>query len=141
MPGERSMKTLYLRVNQQSQNALAIALFLEKHPAVKCVYYPGLEKHPGHAIAKRQMKAFGGMLSFETKDKDSIDFQKRLRLIRPAMSLGGVDTIICAPAITSHRHSSEEERAKEGIAEGLLRLSVGIEDVNDLINDIDQALK
>lgn len=86
------------------------------------------------------MKGFGGMLAFELKKMDCVSFQKRLKLICPAMSLGGVDTIICAPAITSHRHSSKEDRLNEGIADGLLRLSVGIEDINDLIFDIDQAL-
>jgi cystathionine beta-lyase/cystathionine gamma-synthase len=138
---ERSMKTLYLRVTEQTHNALALARHLEGHPAIQHVYYPGLESHPDYLIAKKQMNGFGGMLSFELKELDSVAFQKKLKLIKPAMSLGGIDTIICAPSITSHRHSTQEERLKEGISDGLLRLSVGIEDVNDLLTDINQALQ
>lgn len=137
---ERSMKTLALRVGQQNFSALNIAQYLEKHPKIRKVYYPGLESHKGHEIAKRQMYGFGGMLSFELKDMDSTLFQKKLKIIKPSMSLGGVESIICAPAITSHRKLSKEEREKEGIKDSLLRLSVGIEDHNDLIADLEQAL-
>lgn len=136
---ERSIKTLALRVEQQNSNALNIARYLKKHPEINRVYYPGLKNHDGHEVARKQMVGFGGMVSFELKGIDSTVFQKRLNLIKPSMSLGGVESIICAPAITSHRHLSRGEREKTGIKDGLLRLSVGIEDVKDLINDLEQA--
>jgi cystathionine beta-lyase len=105
------------------------------------VYYPGLKSNPGYETASRQMTGFGGMLSFELKDRDVTGFQKRLRLIRPSMSLGGIETIVCAPVTTSHRLVSKEQREKEGIRDNLLRLSVGIEETEDLIHDLEQALK
>jgi cystathionine beta-lyase/cystathionine gamma-synthase len=137
---ERSIKTLFVRVQRQNENAMAIAEFLSTHSQVKKVHYPGLKTHKNHEIAQKQMKSFGGMLAFELKNGDSIKFQKTLKIIKPAISLGGVDTIICSPALTSHRHLSKEERLKEGITDGLLRLSVGIENINDLIADLEQAL-
>lgn len=138
---ERSMKTLDVRVQQINKNAQTIAEFLVIHPAVSAVYYPGLPEHQGHDLARRQMFGFGGMLSFELQEqRDSIDFMKRLELIRPSMSLGGVESIVSSPAHTSHRHLGKDGRKKEGIAEGLVRLSVGIESAADLINDLDQAL-
>jgi cystathionine beta-lyase len=137
---ERSMKTLSIRVERQNQNAGLIAEFLHGRPEIDIVYYPGLPSHKGHEIAKRQMTGFGGMLSFELKGQDITTFQKRLQLIKPAMSLGGVESSICAPVTTSHRLVSKKEREEEGIRDNLLRLSVGIEDANDLIRDIDQAL-
>jgi len=137
---ERSIKTLAIRVERQNQNAQVMAEFLNSHPRVGRVYYPGLKKHPGHEIACKQMTGFGGMLSFELKEPDPILFQKKLRLIKPAMSLGGVESIICAPAITSHRLLTKEQREREGIKDSLLRLSVGIEDGHDLISDLEQAL-
>ncbi|OGF63836.1 MAG: cystathionine beta-lyase [Candidatus Fischerbacteria bacterium RBG_13_37_8] len=137
---ERSIKTLALRVAQQNSNAQTLAEFLVEHPQVKCLHYPGLTSHPGHEIAKKQMTGYGGMLSFELKEKNSIEFQKKLKLIKPSMSLGGVESIICSPAITSHRHLSQEEQKKTGITDELLRLSVGIEDINDLLADLQQAL-
>jgi cystathionine beta-lyase len=137
---ERSMKTLAIRVDKQNQNAGAIAAFLRDHPQIERVFYPGLKDHDGHEIAKSQMSGFGGMLSFEWAGKDVTILQKRLRLIRPSMSLGGVESIICAPAITSHRLVSKEQRESEGIRDNLLRLSVGIEEVEDLIADLGQAL-
>ncbi len=137
---ERSMKTLSIRVERQNQNAGLIAEFLHGRPEIDIVYYPGLPSHKGHEIAKRQMTGFGGMLSFELKDQDITAFQKRLQLIKPAMSLGGVESSICAPVTTSHRLVSKKEREEEGIRDNLLRLSVGIEDATDLIRDIDQAL-
>jgi cystathionine beta-lyase/cystathionine gamma-synthase len=139
---ERSLKTLGIRVDRQNQNALTIARHLNGHPCIRQVNYPGLENHPGFDIARRQMRGFGGMLSFEL-DENRIDPQRfvhGLDLIRPALSLGGVETIICAPAVTSHGKLSPAERAELGIADGLFRLSVGIEDVDDLIGDIDRAL-
>ncbi len=137
---ERSMKTLAIRVRKQNENALQVARLLEGNSAIKKVYYPGLESHKGHEIAKKQMSGFGGMLAFELRDLDPVKFQKSLKLIRPSMSLGGVESIICSPAITSHRHLTSEEKTNSGITDGLLRLSVGIEDADDLINDLLQAL-
>ena len=137
---ERSIKTLALRVDQQNNNAAAVAVWLAGNKAVSHVYYPGLKSHPGHETAMRQMSGFGGMLSFELKAADPVKFQKNLKLIRPSVSLGGVDTIICSPALTSHRHLSAAEKSREGITDGLLRLSVGIEDAEDIISDIEQAI-
>jgi len=104
------------------------------------VNYPGLPEHPEHAIANKQMHGYGGMLSFELKDSNIVDFQKRLKLISPAISLGGVETIISAPVLTSHKKLSDEQRKKEGITQSLLRLSVGIENVEDLIEDFEHAM-
>jgi cystathionine beta-lyase len=137
---ERSMKTLHVRVERINDNAMEIALFLATHPEVGKVNYPGLPEHPRHELAARQMRGFGGMMSFEVKGKDSMAFQKELKLIKPSMSLGGLETICSSPAHTSHRHLGAEGRRSEGIAEGLIRLSVGIEDVEDLKADLDQAL-
>ncbi len=140
---ERSLKTLALRVRQQTANAGRMAAFLAASPAVTEVYYPGLEETPGHAIARTQMTGFGAMLSFELDAaKVSTDtFLRSLALIRPAVSLGGVETTICAPAKTSHVKMSPEERKRIGVNDELLRLSVGIEDAEDLIGDIQGALK
>ncbi|MDA3823041.1 MAG: aminotransferase class I/II-fold pyridoxal phosphate-dependent enzyme [Bacteroidales bacterium] len=138
---ERSLKTLDVRVQQINKNAQIIAEFLAMHPKVNAVNYPGLPEHPDHGIARKQMSGFGGMLSFELKDQDSIEFQKKLKLIKPSMSLGGVETIVSSPAHTSHRHLGEEGREKEGIAEGLIRMSVGIESFSDLVEDLDSALE
>jgi cystathionine beta-lyase len=137
---ERSLKTIYLRVERINENALKVARFLETHPRVKQVNYPGLTSHPAHPIAARQMQGFGGMLSFEAKNCDGITLQKRFRLIKPTMSLGGLETISSSPAHTSHRHLGPEGRAAEGISEELIRLSVGIEDPEDLMEDLEQAL-
>ena len=140
---ERSLKTLALRVSRQSANAQAIAAFLNGHPRIKQVNYPGLEDAPGHATARAQMTGFGAMLSFEL-DASGIDtdaFLRQLALIRPAVSLGGVETTICSPAVTSHAKMSAEERQRVGVTDALLRLSVGIEDADDLIDDIRQALE
>ena len=139
---ERSLKTLGIRVEKQNQNALFIAQKLEKNPRIRKVHYPGLENHEGFDIARKQMSAFGGMLSFEL-DEQSIDtdtFLRNLHLIKPALSLGGVETIICSPTTTSHAKISPEERSQLGITDALLRLSVGIEDCDDLLADIEQAL-
>jgi cystathionine beta-lyase len=139
---ERSLKTLGLRVERQNKNAYQVAKYLQQHPRIQNVYYPGLESHPGYETAKKQMRGFGGMLAFELDDKaiTAEQFQKRLRMITPAVSLGGVETIICSPVLTSHAKISAEERAELGIVEGLLRLSVGIEDADDVIVDIENAL-
>ncbi len=140
---ERSLKTMGIRVEKQNMNALLMARHLQTKPLIRKVYYPGLEDHPGFDIARKQMRNFGGMLSFEL-DSRKIDphrFLKNLELITPALSLGGVETIICAPVATSHQKMTDEERAKLGITDSLLRLSVGIEDVDDIKADIDQALR
>ena len=137
---ERSIKTLAVRVKCQNENAQKIAEFLSGNHEIDRVYYPGLASHPGHEIAARQMSGFGGMLSFELRNADPLQFQKKLKLIKPSVSLGGVDTIVCSSVLTSHRHLSLEEREREGIRNGLLRLSVGIEDLADLIEDLTQAL-
>ncbi|MBE0466827.1 MAG: PLP-dependent transferase [Candidatus Desulforudis sp.] len=140
---ERSLKTLALRVGRQSDNALRIAEFLKEQKLVRRVYYPGLPDFPGHEIAKSQMKAYGGMLSFELDERqlDASRFVRRLRLISPAVSLGGVETTICAPAVTSHAKVSMVERKRIGVTDSLFRLSAGIEDAGDLINDLEQALR
>jgi cystathionine beta-lyase len=137
---ERSLKTIHVRVERINDNAMELAHFLENHPKIRQVNYPGLPGHQGHEIACKQMNGFGGMLSFEVDGQDGITFQKKLKLIKPSMSLGGLETICSSPAHTSHRHLGPEGRKAEGIAEELIRLSVGIEDVEDLKADMDQAL-
>ncbi|MCK4747470.1 MAG: PLP-dependent transferase, partial [Bacteroidales bacterium] len=137
---ERSIKTLAIRVEQQNSNAAILAGKLAGHPGINRVHYPGLPGHPGHEIAKLQMNGFGGMLSFEPSETDPVEFQRRLKLIHPSVSLGGLDTIICSPSLTSHRHLSSEEKETEGISESLLRLSVGIEDADELWEDLEQAI-
>ena len=138
---ERSIKTMALRVEKQNKNAGLIADFLEKSKQVERVYYPGLENHPDHKIAKKQMSGFGGMLSFELKSgMDHTMFQKELKLIKPVMSLGGVESTICSSALTSHAVLSKEQREAEGISDSLLRLSVGIESGDELIADLERAL-
>ena len=139
---ERSIKTLNVRMEKHNQNARIIAEYLQKDPRIPKVYYPGLENHPGHALARKQMSGFGGMLSFELggHEAGSDRFLKKLKLITPALSLGGVETIICAPVTTSHEKMSDAERAALGITDNLLRLSVGIENTDDIIADIEGAL-
>ncbi len=137
---ERSLKTIVLRVRQQNANALAIAQFLANDSRIARVYYPGLVNHPDHSIAKAQMRGgFGGMLSFEVKD-DAHKFMDRLQLIKRAISLGGVESTATSPAKTSHVKMSAAEREAIGVTDKLVRLSVGIEEVQDLIDDIKQAL-
>lgn len=138
---ERSIKTLAVRVERQNENGQQIAEFLEKHRLVDRVNYPGLPSHPGHTIAAQQMSGFGGMISFElSKDISSIEFLKALNLIEPAMSLGGIESTVTIPAITSHRAMSEEARDKQGIGNQLVRLSIGIEAAKDLIDDLQTTL-
>jgi len=140
---ERSLKTLSVRVKRQTDNALRIAEFLNDHPLVNRVNYPGLRNHPGHAVASDQMSGFGAMLSFELDDSklSADDLMRRLNIITPAVSLGGVETTICDPVRTSHAKMTPETRANQGITDGLLRLSVGIENVDDLVEDLVQALE
>jgi cystathionine beta-lyase len=138
---ERSLKTLELRVTRQSVNAFVIAELLNKNKNIKRVYYPGLDSHPGHDIAARQMEGFGGMLSFKLADDiEPVNYLRRLELVSCAISLGGVETTICQPVATSHQKMPEAERQRLGITAGLLRLSVGIEDAEDIAADLFQAL-
>ena len=138
---ERSLKTLELRVRRQSDNAATIAQALEDHERIGRVYYPGLASHPGYAVAASQMRGFGGMLSFELNNGiDPLAFLRRLELVICAVSLGGVETTICQPVATSHAKMSADERARLGITDNLLRLSVGIEDARDILDDLLQAL-
>ncbi len=138
----RGMKTLHLRIERQSENAMRIARHLESHPQIEQVFYPGLESHPQHAIAKNQMKAFGGILSFSVKGGFNAvrKVLPRLNYAHLAANLGAVETIAGPPATTSHVECTAEERAAMGIPENLVRYSVGIEDADDLIADLDQAL-
>jgi cystathionine beta-lyase len=140
---ERSIKTLSIRVERQTENASSIAPWLEDNPLVRRVYYPGLASSPHYEIAKSQMRGFGPMLSFELDDAkiDPDKFIRSLRVIAPAVSLGGVESTICAPAVTSHAKITADERTRIGITDSLLRLSVGIEHADDLIEDIEQAMK
>lgn len=139
---ERGLKTLALRVRQQNENAGRLARFLQNHGAVSRVIYPGLPDHPDHAIAARQMRGFGGMLSFELCQPGQLDqLLERLELATPALSLGGVETLVTVPSRTSHKTLPPEERQRAGISDGLVRVSVGIEDIQDLTRDFDQALR
>jgi cystathionine beta-lyase len=139
---ERSLKTLGLRVRAQNENALAMARYLKAHDDIDAVYYPGLETHPGHELAKRQMKGFGGMMSFELKPYlDARQFQNELQLIKSSMSLAGVESTVLSPKETSHSLMSPEVRAEQGIRDGLIRFSVGIEEPEDLQRDIARAIK
>ncbi|MHA6280244.1 trans-sulfuration enzyme family protein [Salinimicrobium sp. CAU 1759] len=138
---ERSLKTMGLRVRAQNGNAQKLAEFLEGNELVKKVYYPGLPSHEGHELAKKQMHGFGGMLSFELNELDSQSFMKYLKLIKPSMSLAGVESTILSPTKTSHALLTPEERAEQGISDHLMRFSVGIEEPEDLIADIEQALE
>jgi cystathionine gamma-synthase len=138
----RGMKTLKLRVERHNSNAMAIAHYLQSHPMVDQVNYPGLESHPGHDIAKQQMFGFGGMLSFSVKGGlEAIKlFLPKLQFAHMAANLGCVETVVGPPVTTSHVECSAEERAAAGIPEGLVRYSAGIEDIEDLIADLEQAL-
>jgi len=136
------MKTLSLRVERQNQSALAISRWLLRQPAVEAVNYPGLETHPHHDVASRQMRGFGGVLSFSVRGGlEAIRaFLPRLKVAHRAANLGCVETVVGPPLVTSHVECTAEERAVAGIPEGLVRYSTGIEDVDDLIADLAQAL-
>lgn len=138
----RSLKTLGLRVQRQNENALAIARFLEEQDKVEQVFYPGLETHPGHDIAKKQMKGFGGVLSFELKGGYEAvrRFLPKLKYAIMAANLGQVETIVGPPSTTSHVELTAEERKEAGVPEGLIRCAVGIEDTRDLLADLEAAL-
>jgi len=138
----RGIETLAVRMKQHEENARAIASYLNKHPRVKRVYYPGLPTHPGHEIARRQMKGFGGMVSFEVKGgiAAAINFQKRIKIFTLAESLGGVASLADHAATMTHASMPKEVREKVGITDELIRLSIGLENVDDLIEDLEQAL-
>jgi len=139
----RGAKTLALRMREHAKNAQVIAQFLESHPEIDRVYYPGLASHPQHELARRQMTGFGGMVSFTLKgpEQRAIDFAHRMKYFSLAESLGGVESLICHPARMTHGSIPKEERERRGVTDGLLRLSVGIEDVEDLVEDIRTALE
>ncbi|MDR7372684.1 cystathionine gamma-synthase [Flavobacterium aquidurense] len=139
----RGIKTLSLRVQRHCENGEKVVEYLTKHPKIKTVYYPGLASHPFHEIAKKQMKAFGGMVSFtfaSGKKEDSIAFLEKLKVFTLAESLGGVESLANHPALMTHASIPADKRAEVGITDDLVRLSVGIEDAEDLIADIEQAL-
>ena len=139
---QRGIKTLALRMEAHSANAQKIAEFLETSKAVSKVYYPGLNSHPGHEIAKKQMSAFGGMISFELTDENAVkDFVENLSYFTLAESLGGVESLIEVPAVMTHASIPKELREEIGIKDGLIRLSVGVEAIEDLLTDIKEALK
>lgn len=139
----RGIKTIHLRMERHCENAMKMADFLHNHPKVEQVNYPGLVNHPNHQVAKRQMKDFGGMISFTTKEGSLESAQQlvsNVKVITLAESLGGVESLIGHPASMTHASIPKEEREKSGVVDSLVRLSVGIEDIDDLIQDIDQAL-
>lgn len=139
----RGIVTLPLRMKQHNENAMQVARFLEQHSAIASVSYPGLESHPQHHIAKKQMRGFGGMVSFELKGglNAGARMMDKIKLCALATSLGDARTLISHPATTSHVVVSREDRLKQGVTDGLVRLSVGIEDVNDIIADLEQAME
>ncbi|MCE7062603.1 cystathionine gamma-synthase [Dyadobacter sp. CY343] len=139
----RGIKTLHIRMQRHCENASTIAKWLTAHPKVATVYYPGLLSHPGHELAKKQMKDFGGMLSFELKGdsyEEAVAAMERLKLFSLGESLGGVESLCTHPASMTHASIPKEERQKVGLKDTLIRLSVGIEDVEDLIEDLKQAI-
>ncbi|MCF6350056.1 MAG: cystathionine gamma-synthase [Flavobacteriaceae bacterium] len=139
----RGIKTLAIRMQRHCENGMAVAKFLDKHPKVETVYYPGLESHPNYKIAKKQMKDFGGMVSFRLKDKSqkaTFTMLENLKVFTLAESLGGVESLANHPATMTHASIPEPERLKLGITDSLTRLSVGIEDINDLISDLECVL-
>ena len=139
---ERSIKTLHIRVKEQTNNAKALAKMLDENTNISTVYYPGLESHPSHEIAKSQMNDFGGMMSFDLNNNvDVYDFLKSLNLVKPGMSLAGVETTVNFPMKTSHGLMTQKERDIQGIGDKLIRLSVGIESYEDIYEDLDQAIK
>lgn len=139
----RGVETLHLRVKEHSRNALAVALYLEKHPAIDKVYYPGLKSHPNHDIATKQQLGFGGIVSFTLKNNTEEAARAVVcstKLFKLAESLGGVKSLLCHPAQMTHKSIPAEKRRAAGVVDSLIRLSVGLEEVDDLIRDIEQAL-
>jgi cystathionine beta-lyase/cystathionine gamma-synthase len=138
----RGTKTLALRMEQHDKSGRAVAAFLEEHPKVGKVYYPGSASHPQHALAKRQQRGFGGMVAFDVGSLEAARIVlESVKLCTLAESLGGVETLICHPATMTHASVDQEKRNRLGITDGLVRISVGIEDTDDIIADLDQALK
>ena len=140
----RGIKTLHLRMQRHCENGEKVAHFLQKHPLVDTVYWPGFKSHPNHDVAVSQMKGFGGMISFNLVG-DKLESAKKVvsktELFTLAESLGGVESLIGHPSTMTHASIPREERIKSGVVDSLIRLSVGIEDITDLINDLDNALK
>ncbi|HYL85583.1 MAG TPA: aminotransferase class I/II-fold pyridoxal phosphate-dependent enzyme [Candidatus Angelobacter sp.] len=138
----RGMKTLGVRVARQCENAMAVAEFLEKHPKVARVHYPGLKSHADHALAKQQMRGFGSMLAFDMKGglAAAREFCDRVRLFLLAVSLGGVESLVSLPLYSSHYNMSDEELTRAGVSPGTVRVSMGLEDKDDLLEDLKQAL-
>lgn len=138
----RGLKTLAIRMKKHEENAMKLAKYLEDHPKVEKVYYPGLPSHPQHELAKKQMSGFGGMLSIELVGglKEATKFVESLNIFALAESLGGVESLIEIPALMTHAGIPKEERLRIGIKDSLVRISVGIEDYEDLVNDLEQAL-
>jgi len=140
----RGIKTLHVRMQRHCENGKAVAEYLANHPKIEKVYWPGFESHPNHEIAKKQMKDFGGMVSFVTKGnniKDAFKILENLKIFTLAESLGGVESLCGHPASMTHASIPKEEREKTGVVDSLIRLSVGIEDVDDLLADLNQALR
>lgn len=140
----RGIKTLHVRMQRHCENGESIAKYLENHHKIDTVYWPGFEHHPSYKVAKKQMKGFGGMISFVPKGgsyKNAIKIVEKLEIFTLAESLGGVESLVGHPASMSHGSIPKEEREKNGVVDALIRLSVGIEDVEDLITDLEQALK
>ncbi|MEM9679063.1 MAG: cystathionine gamma-synthase [Bacteroidota bacterium] len=139
----RGIKTLHIRMQRHSENGKAVAEYLANHPKIEKVYWPGFETHPNHNIAKTQMKDFGGMVSFTTKGnnyEEAINIVERLKIFTLAESLGGVESLAGHPASMTHASIPKEEREKTGVVDSLIRLSVGIEDIDDLLEDLKQAI-
>jgi len=138
----RGIKTLGVRVQRQCENAIAVAKFLEKHPKVARVHYPGLKSHADHKLAARQMRGFGSMLAFDMKGglPAARRFCDRVRLFLLAASLGGVESLVILPLYSSHYNMSNEELQRAGVSPGTVRVSIGLEDKEDLIEDLKQAL-
>ncbi|HUQ86909.1 MAG TPA: aminotransferase class I/II-fold pyridoxal phosphate-dependent enzyme [Vicinamibacterales bacterium] len=138
----RGMKTMPLRVAQHNANALTVAQFLEGHRAIERVYYPGLASHPDHAIAAKQMSGFGGVVTIDVKGGKDGAFRvyDKLKVVKRAASLGGVESICSLPILTSQYGLTDDELVKAGVSKGMMRMSIGLEDAGDLINDLDQAL-
>ena len=140
---ERGLKTFALRMTRHNENGMAVAKYLESHPAVERVYYPGLESHPNHEIALRTMKGFGGLVTFIIKNPDwkaAAKVVDSTNIARIAPSLGGVETLIEQPLVMSYYTRTPEERAEFGIPDNMIRLAIGIEDASDIIADLEQAL-
>ena len=139
----RGLKTFELRINRHNENGQRVAEFLESHPRIEKVYYPGLKSHPQHELARQQMRGFGGLVTFLVKDADwreTADIVDAVRIPRIAPSLGGVESLIEQPLVMSYYQLTPEERAKFGIPDNMIRLSCGIENADDLIADLAQAL-